>query len=77
MNSLFIDILFIFSSVNYLLIENLFRYDYYYGESLKVEFPTGSETYMRLGDVAKKLSQRLADIFTPDLQGYRPCHGKI
>jgi hypothetical protein len=23
------------------------------------------------------LSQRLANIFTPDLQGYRPCHGKI
>ncbi|CAC5376285.1 Uncharacterized protein YMR196W [Mytilus coruscus] len=61
--------------MNYLIIENLFRYDYYYGESLKVECPTGSGNLMRLSDVAKELSHRLADIFLPDLSGHRPCHG--
>ncbi|XP_076108281.1 uncharacterized protein LOC143076408 [Mytilus galloprovincialis] len=61
--------------MNYLIIENLFRYDYYYGESLKVECPTGSGNLMRLSDVAKELSHRLADIFLPDLTGHRPCHG--
>ncbi|KAJ8312220.1 hypothetical protein KUTeg_009593 [Tegillarca granosa] len=61
--------------VNYLLIENLYRYDYFYGDSLKVECPTGSGHYMRLRDVARFLSDRLTDIFLPDFKGYRPCHG--
>lgn len=62
-------------SVNYLIIENLLRYDYYYGDSLKVECPTGSGHMMRLNEVAKELSHRLTDIFVPDLSGRRPCHG--
>ncbi|KAL5017271.1 hypothetical protein ScPMuIL_006860 [Solemya velum] len=61
--------------MNYLLIENLQRYDYFYGESLKVECPTGSRNFMRLRDVAKELSRRLSSLFQPDINGYRPCHG--
>jgi len=62
-------------SVNYLIIENLERLDYFYGEELKVECPTGSGVRMRLGEVAQNLERRLSNLFLPDAQGRRPCHG--
>ncbi|XP_077995299.1 uncharacterized protein LOC144448861 [Glandiceps talaboti] len=61
--------------VNYLLIEALERYDYFYGEEYKVECPTGSGNYMRLAEVANELSRRLASVFFADETGKRPCHG--
>ncbi|XP_060066429.1 uncharacterized protein LOC132546729 [Ylistrum balloti] len=62
--------------LNYLLIENLCRFDYYYGDSLKVECPTGSGRFLRLRDVAKELCERLVSLFIPDKNGKRPCHGE-
>ena len=38
--------------LNFLLIESLQRFHYYFGDDLKVEFPTGSGTQMNLSDVA-------------------------
>nr|CAB3263900.1 uncharacterized protein YMR196W-like [Phallusia mammillata] len=62
--------------VNYLIIEALERYDYFYGDSLKIECPTGSGNKMRLKDVAKEISRRLVLLFEPDpVTGKRPCHG--
>ena len=61
--------------VNYLLIEALERYDHFYGDSLQVECPTGSGRMMNLGEVAKEISRRLANIFIPAGQSGRPCHG--
>jgi len=61
--------------VNYLLIEALERYHHFYGDSLKVECPTGSGRRMNLGEVAKEISRRLASIFLPDGENGRPCHG--
>jgi hypothetical protein len=61
--------------LNYLLIEALERYDYFYGERLQVEFPTGSGNWMRLGKVARELSARLTQLFLADSFGRRPCHG--
>jgi hypothetical protein len=49
--------------LNIMLIEALQRYDWYYGESLKVECPTGSGNMMRLWDVAGEISRRLTRIF--------------
>ncbi|XP_077968384.1 uncharacterized protein LOC144422258 [Styela clava] len=63
--------------VNYLIIEALERYDYFYGDSFMVECPTGSKNKMRLKDVAKELSRRLVSLFEPDpVTGKRPCHGE-
>ncbi|XP_060574853.1 uncharacterized protein LOC132732452 [Ruditapes philippinarum] len=62
--------------MNYLIIENLHRFDYFYGEDLKVECPTGSGNFMRLKSVARELETRLINLFRPDPRGYRPCHGK-
>jgi mannosylglycerate hydrolase MGH1-like protein len=61
--------------VNYLLIEALERYHHFYGDDLKVEFPTGSGHMLNLKQVAHELSVRLTRIFVPDATGQRPCHG--
>lgn len=66
---------FIFIAVNYLIVEALKRYDYFYGTSFKVECPTGSGNLMRLRDVATEISNRLVSVFLPDKLGRRPCHG--
>jgi hypothetical protein len=61
--------------VNYLLIEALERYHHFYGENFKIECPTGSGKMMNLRQVAHEVACRLANIFTPDANGRRPCHG--
>jgi hypothetical protein len=61
--------------LNYLLIEALERYHHFFGESLRVECPTGSGKWRNLKEVAGELSARLARIFLLDSQGCRPCHG--
>lgn len=54
------------------------RYDYFYGDSLKVEFPTGSGNMMRLKDTSVEIATRLSKLFLPDTSrgGRRPCHGE-
>ncbi|WAR03594.1 YM54-like protein [Mya arenaria] len=61
--------------MNFLIIENLRRFHYFYGSDLSVECPTGSGVFMDLGEVADNLACRLANIFLPDHTGRRPCHG--
>jgi hypothetical protein len=63
--------------VNYLLIESLQRYGYFYGDSLKVECPTGSGRWLNLRQVASELCRRLTALFLPDATGNRPCHGGV
>jgi hypothetical protein len=61
--------------INYLLIESLQKYDHYYGDTLKVECPTGSGNMMTLGEVATELSRRLISLFLPNGDGKRPIYG--
>jgi hypothetical protein len=61
--------------INYLLVEALERYHHFYGDTLRVECPTGSGRMMTLGEVASEIASRLAAIFLPDPAGKRPCHG--
>ncbi|MBZ5855912.1 MGH1-like glycoside hydrolase domain-containing protein [Flavihumibacter profundi] len=61
--------------LNYLIIESLQRYHYYYGEALKVEYPNGSGNFMTLDEVANELSNRLLKIFRTDENGRRPVNG--
>jgi hypothetical protein len=58
--------------INYLIIEALQKYHHYYGESLKVEFPTRSGNWMTLGEVATQLSIRLMNLFLKRPDGTRP-----
>ena len=62
--------------VNYLLIEVLERYHYFYGASLQVEYPTGSGQLKNLKEIAHDLSERMTRLFLPDSNGRRPCHGE-
>jgi len=61
--------------MNFLLVESLQRFDYFFDEKLTVEFPTGSGQRMKLWDVATELSRRLTAIFLRGSDGQRPVHG--
>jgi hypothetical protein len=61
--------------MNVLLIEALDRYYSFFGESFKVECPTGSGILMNLRQVADELSRRLNSLFIAGSDGHRPCHG--
>ncbi|HUN28532.1 MAG TPA: glucosidase, partial [Alphaproteobacteria bacterium] len=61
--------------LNYLLIEALQKFHYYYGSTLKVESPTGSGNECDLWEVSAMLSSRLINIFLPDVEGNRPVFG--
>jgi hypothetical protein len=65
----------IWMPVNYLIIEALQRLAHYHGETLKIECPTGSGTYLPIWEVASELSRRLIRLFTADEQGRRPTNG--
>ncbi len=61
--------------LNYLLIESLQKFYYFYGDDFKVECPTGSGRYLNLREVADELSQRLIHLFLRDNSGGRPFNG--
>ncbi len=63
--------------LNYLIIEALERYYYFYGDSLAVECPTGSGHLMNLQQVAQEISLRLGRIFLPDESGHCPWQGEV
>ncbi|MGE0821610.1 MAG: glucosidase [Candidatus Binatia bacterium] len=61
--------------VNYLLIESLQKFDYYLGDTYKIECPCGSGNRLTLSEVAADLSRRLSHIFLKDELGRRPVYG--
>jgi hypothetical protein len=61
--------------VNYLLIESLQKFHYYYGEDFKVECPARSQKECDLWQVAGEISRRLIRIFLRDKNGRRPVDG--
>ncbi len=62
--------------VNYLLVESLQKFHYYFGDEFKVECPTGSGNMMNLWEVSQELSRRMSHIFLKDADGKRPVFGK-
>jgi hypothetical protein len=61
--------------VNYLLIEALQKFDYFFGDAFTVECPARSGSKLTLWEVAGELSRRLTRIFLRDGQGRRPVYG--
>jgi hypothetical protein len=49
--------------LNYLIIESLQKFDWYYGPSFTVEYPVGSGQMLTLWEVSVELSRRLISIF--------------
>ena len=66
----------IWMPVNALIIRALLSYYLYYGDSFRIECPTGSGRLMNLFEVAKEIAARLTRIFLPNEQGRRPVHGE-
>jgi hypothetical protein len=63
--------------VNYLVISVLKRYQSFFGDSLTIEYPTGSGQQLPLGKIAEDLQDRLISIFLPGPDGRRPCFGQV
>ena len=61
--------------LNYLLIESLQKFDFYYGDDFKIEFPIGSGNNMNLWDVSLELEKRLCNIFLEDDEKKRAVFG--
>ncbi len=61
--------------VNFLIIESLQKFHYFFGDDFQVECPTGSGQMMNLWAVGLELSRRLVRIFLRDEQGRRPVYG--
>ena len=66
----------IWMPVNYLLLRALLQLYGYYGNSFKVEYPTGSGIYLTLYEVYTKVAGRLEKIFLKDSTGRRAVNGK-
>jgi hypothetical protein len=63
--------------LNFLLIEALQNFHFFYGDGFTVEFPSGSGTQLTLWDIATELSHRLVALFEPDAAGKRPFNGGV
>ncbi|MGZ5247296.1 MAG: MGH1-like glycoside hydrolase domain-containing protein [Flavitalea sp.] len=61
--------------LNYMIIESLRKFHFYYRDSLKVECPTNSGNFMNLHEVALELSKRLTKLFTLNDEGERVANG--
>ncbi len=61
--------------INVLLIRALLQHYRYYGDSFKIECPTGSGTMMTLLEVAQELYRRLIGTFLRGSDGRRPVYG--
>jgi len=65
----------IWMPVNAVLIRALLQFYLYYGDSFKIECPTGSGKLMNLFEVAREIAGRLTRIFLRDKSDRRPVYG--
>jgi hypothetical protein len=61
--------------MNVLLVRALVQFHVYYGDSFRVECPTGSGKLMTLFEVAHEIGERLQRIFLRDEAGRRAVFG--
>ena len=61
--------------VNALIVKALLMLFQYYGDSFKIECPTGSGVQKNLFEIASDISNRLGNIFRLDKGGRRPVFG--
>jgi hypothetical protein len=65
----------IWMPVNLIIIRALLQFYLFYGDSFRIECPTGSGHEMTLFEVAREIARRLASIFLRDETGRRPVYG--
>ena len=61
--------------VNMLILRGLLQFYLYYGDTFKIECPTGSGRLMNLFEVTMEIAGRLCGIFLRDEKGQRPVYG--
>ncbi|QDP84872.1 glucosidase [Chryseobacterium sp. SNU WT5] len=61
--------------INFLIVESLQRFHYYYEDNFQIEYPANSNEMRNLDFVANDLSKRLYSIFSKDEHGNRPFNG--
>ncbi len=61
--------------INFLIIQSIRKYGEFYGDSLLVEYPTGSENKINLTRVANELTKRVISLFEKDVNGNRRLYG--
>jgi hypothetical protein len=61
--------------INYLIIESLYKFYEYYGDSQKFEYPTGSGKMLSLKEIAQALTDRLMGLFQRQRGGERVIYG--
>jgi len=62
--------------VNFLLIESLQKFHYYYGDEFRIECPSGSGKFLSIDEVAGEIGRRLCRLFLRDKHGKRPVFGE-
>jgi len=67
----------VWAPVNGLLVRALLSFYGYYGDTFKIECPTGSGKWMNLFEVARDIVARLTRIFLRDESGHRPVYGRM
>ena len=61
--------------LNMLIVSALLQFYKYYGDTFRIECPTGSGHAMTLSEIANEISRRLCSIFLRDANGRRPVYG--
>ena len=60
--------------MNYLFISTFKEYHNYFEDDLKFAYPSGSDNYLNLKEIAFEISKRLIGIFKKDNEGNRPVN---
>lgn len=61
--------------INYLIIQSIKKYGSFYGDSLKMEYPTGSGVEMNLTEIAFEITKRVISLFEKGENNHRRLHG--
>jgi hypothetical protein len=62
--------------MNFLIIEALQKFHFYFGDDFTAEFPTGSGNHLNLWEISLELQKRLIGLFCKGADGHRPCFGE-
>lgn len=63
--------------INFLVIESLERFHFYFSDTFKIEYPKGSGKQYTLDEIAADLNARLRKIFLRDEKGKRAFNGEV
>lgn len=62
--------------MNYLIIESLRKFHFFYSDDFKIEYPANSGSYLSLKDAGTELAGRLLQLFLKGKDGNRPVFGE-